>query len=75
MTQKYEHKAYYDNLGTGNYTEDKSQNFSVDVTEEQAKKYVGLWNMLGCKHYETSKAHFYTIDNDARHYTEYILYK
>ena len=72
---KYEHRAYYDSFGTGNYTEDKSERFTFDVTEEKAKQFIELWLAIGCKHYETSKAHFYESHTDARHYTQYILYK
>lgn len=73
---KYEHRVYYDSWGTGNYTEDKSERFSFDVTEEKAKMFVEkLWLPIGCIHYETSKAHFYERRTDARHYTQYILYK
>ena len=72
---KYEHKEFYDNYGTGNYTEDKSKNFSFEVTQEKAKKYAEMWLEMGAKHYETSEAHFYEIQTDARHLTQYILYK
>lgn len=72
---KYEHREWYDSYGTGNYTEDKENRFSFDVTEEKAMRFVELWLGIGCIHYETSKAHFYEIHSDARHYTQYILYK
>lgn len=72
---KYEHRAYYDSHHTGNYTEDKTARFSDDITEDVAKKYAELWNAIGCTHYETSEAHFYEKNTDARHYTQYILYK
>ena len=71
----YQHRAYYDSFGTGNYTEDKSERFSVDITEEKAAQFIAHWDAIGCKHYETSKAHFYTYQTDARHYKEFILYK
>jgi hypothetical protein len=74
-TVKFEHRAYYDSYGTGNYTEDKSKRYSLDFTEEKAKKHADIWVALGCKHYETSKAHFYEKETDARHYTQFIIYK
>ena len=72
---KYELRKYYDSFGTGNYTEDKNERFGFECTEEKAKQYIELWLAIGCKHYETSKALFYEIHSDARHYTQYILYK
>ena len=72
---KYEHRKWYDDRGTGNYTENKDERFSVDVTEEKAKQFVDMWLAIGCRHYETSKAHFYEKHSDSRHYTQYILYK
>ena len=72
---KYEHKAFYDSYGTGNYTEDKSENFSFDVTEEKAKKFVEMWIAVGATHYETTKAHFYNVTTDSSHFTQFILYK
>lgn len=74
-TVKYEHRAYYDSFGTGNFTEDKSERFSFDIPGEKAKKFAEIWLSTGCTHYETSKAHFYEIDTDATHYKQYILYK
>ena len=74
-TVKYEHRAYYDNLGTGNYTEDKSERFDQIITAEKAKQFVDLLLAIGCKHYETSKAHFYETATDTRHFTQYIIYK
>ena len=72
---KYERKKYYDNYGSGNYTEDKSENFTKEITEKQASDFAFLWEALGATHYETSKAHFYEIQTDARHVTQYILHK
>jgi hypothetical protein len=74
-TVKFEHRAYYDSYGTGNYTEDKSKRYSLNFTEEKAEQYADMWVEGGCKHYETSEAYFYEIHNDARHYTQFILYK
>ena len=75
MKVKFERREYYDSYGTGNYTEDKNQRFSLDVTEEKAQSFIALWTAIGCNHRETSKAELYGIETDARHYTEYILYK
>ena len=72
---KYECRRYYDNLGSGNYTEDKKERFSFEISEEQASKFSELWLAIGAKHYETSKANFYEKHTDARHYTQYIIYK
>ena len=74
-TVKYEYRYYYDSFGTGNYTEDESKRVSRDITEETAQSYITFWNALGCTYYETSKAHFYEKQTDARHYIQYILYK
>jgi hypothetical protein len=75
MAVKFERREYYDNYGTGNYTEDKSKRYSLDFTEERATQCADMWVEVGCKHYETSKADFYEIQTDARHYTQYIIYK
>lgn len=72
---KYERREYYDNYGTGNYTEDKSAYHTMELSEETAKKFTDMWCWLGLTHYETSKAHFYEEQTDARHFTQYILYK
>lgn len=74
-TVKFEHRAYYDSYGTGNYTEDKSKRYSLNFTKEKAKQYADLWLKVAFAHYETSKAYFYEIHNDTRHYTQFILYK
>lgn len=75
MTVKFEHRAYYDSYGTGNYTEDKSKRYSLNFTEEKAEEYANRWVENGCKHYETSEAYFYYIQTDSTHYTQFILYK
>ena len=72
---KYEHRAMYDSFGTDNYTVDKENSFSKEITEEQAKQFVEFWTAIGCKHYETSKAHVYEKQHDARHITAFVLYK
>lgn len=72
---KYEYRLYYDSYNTGNYTEDKKERFSLEVTDEKAKKFIELWTSINCTHYETSKAHFYEKKLDSRHYSQYILYK
>lgn len=72
---KYEHRTHYDAYGTGNYTMDKENCFSEEITEERARQYVEFLTVIGCKHYETSEAHFYEKDADSTHYTQYIFYK
>ena len=74
-TITYEHKEFYDSYGTGNYSEDKSGNFTLEITKEQAKKYGDMWLEMGFSHYETSKAYVYEKQWDARHFAQYILYK
>ena len=74
-TMKYECRKWYDSHGTGNYTEDKGERFSMEITTDRAKAFADLWTAIGAKHYETSKAYFFEKDTDATHYTQYIIYK
>lgn len=74
-TIKYERRFYYDSYGTGNFTEDKSRTFYSEISEEKAIKFVKMWLEMGASHYETSRAHFYEMRTDARHFTECIIYK
>ena len=76
-TIKYEIKRMYtDSTIYGTWHNDKE--VSVPVTEidaEKAQKFIDMLVAMGAKHYETSKAHFYEIQSDARHCTQYIYYK
>ena len=76
-TVKYEVKNMYTNSTIyGMWREDKE--VSVPVTEidaEKAQKFIDMIVDMGAKHYETSKAHFYEVLNDARHCTLYVFYK
>ena len=76
-TVKYEIKNMYTNSTIyGMWHEDKET--SVPVTEidaEKAQKFIDMLVDMGTKHYETSKAHFYESQNDARHCTLYVFYK
>jgi len=74
-TVKMECRAYCDNYGTGNYTEDKSKRYTLNLTKEKAEQYAELWSKAAFAHYETSKAYFYEVHDDARHYIQFILYK
>jgi hypothetical protein len=76
-TIKYEIKRMYtDSTIYGTWHDDKE--VSVPVTEidaEKAQKFIDMLVAMGAKHYETSKAHFYETQSDARHCTQYIYYK
>ena len=76
-TVKYEVKRMYtDSTIYGMWHDDKE--ISVPVTEidaEKAQKFIDMLVAMGAKHYETSKAHFYETQIDARHCTQYIYYK
>lgn len=74
-TVTFEHREYYDNLGTGNYTEDKSKRYPIEVAPERAEQFVEFWMSTGFTHYETSKAHFFEKHLDASRYTQFIFYK
>lgn len=76
-TVKYEIKSMYTNSTIYSIWHDDKEN-SVPVTEidaENAQKYIDMIVAMGAKHYETSKAHFYEMQNDARHCTLYVFYK
>lgn len=72
---KYEHRVNYDAYGTGNFTEVKSERITKELTEERAKRMQEYLTAIGATHYETSKAHIYETQTDARHAYEYIFYK
>ena len=72
---KYECRTYYSNYGTGNYFEDEDARVTKAITDEKAKAFANFFKEIGCKHYETSKAHFYEKTIDASHYEQYIIYK
>ena len=76
-TVKYEIKNMYTNSTIYGMWHEDTEN-SVPVTEidaEKAQKFIDMLVDMGTKHYETSKAHFYETQNDARHCTLYIFYK
>lgn len=72
---KYEKRTYFDSFGTGNFTEIETERISFDVSPEKADRFAHFWASTGCKYYETTKAFFFEKQTDARHYTQYILYK
>lgn len=76
-TVNFEIKELYINSTIyGFWKEDKEISVPVrKITKEEADKFMALNLLLGAKHYETSKAHFYELINDARHMTLYIYYK
>ena len=47
----------------------------TEIDAEKAQKFIDMLVDMGTKHYETSKAHFYETQNDARHCTLYVFYK
>ena len=76
-TVKFEIKELYRNSTVyGFWREDKEISVPVrEIAREEANNFSALNLLLGAKHYETSKAHFYELINDARHMTLYIYYK
>ena len=76
-TVNYEIKSMYTNSTIYSIWHDDKE-ASVPMAEidvEQARTYIDMIVAMGAKHYETSKAHFYEVQSDARHCTLYIFYK
>lgn len=46
-----------------------------EIETDKAKQFIEMLVAMGATHYETSKAHFYEKQSDARHITQYIFYK
>lgn len=77
MKVMYEIKRLYcDSTIYGSWHEDKEVSVPVsEIEAEKAEKFQEMLVAMGAKHYETSKAHFYETQSDARHATQYIYYK
>ncbi len=77
MTTTYEIKRLYtDSTIYGTWHEDKELCVpKAEIESARADKFIEMLVAMGAKHYETSKAHFYETQSDARHATQYIFYK
>ena len=71
----YELKTFCDSFNSGNYDENKHETITKEITEAEKSKYINYLLFIGAKHYETSKAHFYELETNARQYKQYIFYK
>ena len=77
MTTTYEIKYLYtDSTIYGICHEDKELCVPKhEIDSSKAERFIEMLIAMGANHYETSKAHFYETQSDARHIKQYIFYK
>lgn len=78
MKVRYEIKKLYANSTIyGTWHEDKELCVPArEIEDNRAEAFINnVLIPMGATHYETTKAHFYITQQDARHITQYIYYK
>lgn len=76
-TVKYEIKRIYcDSTVYGMWKDDVEASVPAhEIDAAKAEQFIKMLLEMGATHYETTKAHFYETQSDARHATQYIYYK
>lgn len=73
---KYEVIAYYQNTPNANCRVDKELSVPVrEVAEDEAARYMAIFEAVGHKRRENAKQIWYTYVADRTHHTEYIFWK